>query len=116
MYSTDHIILRDIPADGNVRHRLERKPVRVATMLDESKFMELGNHLRHNDTVFLEDRMHDWDYSPVNREEPNGLGDFRYYTRVAMRADVLVVFELTKTPPESAIKFDPKTGEPVVAT
>ena len=113
MYSTDHIILRDIPADGNVCHRLERKPVRVATMLDEAKFVEQGNHLRHNDTVFLEDRMHDWNYYPVNREEPNGPGDFRYYTRIAMRADVLVVFELTKAPPESAIKFDPQTGKPV---
>lgn len=114
MYSTDHIILRDIPADGKVRHRLERKPVRVATMLNEAKFVEQGNNLVHNSTVFLEDRVHDWDYNPVNRDEPNGPGDFRYYTRVALRSDVLIVFELTKTPPASAIKFDPETGKPVV--
>lgn len=113
MYSTDHIILRDIIASGMVRHRLERKPVRVATMLNEAAFVEQGNHLRHNSTVFLEDRIHDWDYTPVDREQPNGPGDFRYYTRIAQRADVLVVFALSQTPPERAIKFDPETGLPV---
>lgn len=114
MYSTDHIILRDIPADGKVRHRLQRKPVRVATMLDEVAFIERGNNLVHNCTVFLEDRLHDWNYIPVNRDEPNGPGDFTYYTRIKLRADVLIVFELTQTPPASAIKFDPQTGKPVV--
>ena len=115
MYSTNHIILRDIPASGQVRHRLERKPVRVATMLDEVAFIEQGNHLRHNSTVFLEERIHDWDYNPVDQSQPNGPGDFRYYTRIAQRADVLVVFELTLTPPVSAIKFDPLTGTPMAA-
>ena len=113
MYSTDHIILRDIPASGLVRHRLERKPLRVATLLDEATFLEQGNHLKHNSTVFLEDRVHDWDYRPVDRTVPDGPGDFLYYTRIALRADVLIVFELTKTPPASCIKFDPQTGKPL---
>ena len=114
MYSTDHLILRDIPADGKVAHRLERKPVRVATLLNEAAFVEQGNHLRHNATVFLEDRMHDWNYTPVNSEDPDGPGDFRYYTRISTRADVLLVFAFTKLPPASAIKFDPQTGERIV--
>lgn len=115
MYSTDHIILRDIIASGMVRHRLARKPVRVATILNESAFIEQGNHLRHNNTVFLEDRIHDWDYTPVDREQPDGPGDFRYYTRIAQCADVLLVFALSKTPPDWAIKFDPQTGKPVAS-
>lgn len=115
MYSTDHIILRDIPASGKISHRLERKPVRVATMLNETAFVEQGNHLRHNSTVFLEDQIHDWHYTPLDKDQPNGPGAFHYYTRIAQRADVLVVFALSKTPPDSAIKLDPQTGKPVAS-
>lgn len=99
MYSTDHIILRNIPANHQIRHRLERKPIRVATLLNEVAFVVQGNRLLHNSTVFLEDRIHDWCYTPVDKKLPDGPGDFHYYTRIALRADVLIVFELTKTPP-----------------
>ena len=111
MYSTDHIILRDIEANGRVGHRIERKPVRVATMLNEKLFTSLGNCLVHNTTVFLEDSVHDWYFVPLDRANPNGPGDFCYYTRIALRADVLLVFALSKTPPA-----DVQTGQPVVAS
>lgn len=113
MYSTDHTIMRNVPASGRVSHRLERKPVRVATMIDEKAFVDMGNCLVHNKTVFLEDRTHDWDYKPLDRSQPDGPGDFYYYTRVAQCADVLLVFAFTKEPPVEAIKFDPQTGQPV---
>lgn len=81
----DYIILRGIQANGRVSHPLDRKPVKVATLLDEGRFNELGHALLHNKTVFLEDQWHDWTWED---------GRFRYFTRVAEVADVLVVFEM----------------------
>lgn len=95
-------ILRDVEANGLKKIPLAEKPVRVATMMDEAAFNE--DHLMiHNRTVFLEDWVSDWDFRD---------GEFRYYTRVAARADVLVVYEIDKdyTPPA---KFDGMTGKPL---
>ena len=114
MYSTDHIILRDVLANGRINHRLARKPVRVATLINEAAFVEQGNQLVHNRTVFLEDRIHDWDYTPLDHANPDGPGDFRYYTRVAEKADVLIVYAFTKEAPAGTYKFDPETGKPLV--
>ncbi|HBP6378449.1 TPA: hypothetical protein L6A07_25005 [Pseudomonas aeruginosa] len=85
LLAKDFIILRGVKASGCVSHPLNRKPVRVATMLDEAKFNEHGHGLIHMKTVFLEDELHDWTWDK---------GRFRYFTRVADVADVLVVFEL----------------------
>lgn len=49
---------------------------RRATLLNEQMFRSLGNALKHNVTVFLEDKTHDWDWRD---------GGFRYYTRIAGR-------------------------------
>lgn len=100
MYSLDHTILRDTPVSAQIKHRLDRKPLRVATLLDEATFLKLGHLLQHNKTVFFEDRFHDWNYIPVDESNPMGPGDFYYYTRIALRADVLLVFELSKTSPQ----------------
>lgn len=81
----DFLILRGIQANGRVSHPLERKPVRVATLLDEELFNCNGHSLQHNRTVFLEDQMHDWSWEN---------GRFRYFTRVTDVADVLIVYEL----------------------
>lgn len=81
----DFLILRGIKADGRVSHALERKPLKVATLLDEEQFNRNGNGLLHNRTVFLEDQMHDWAWEN---------GRFRYFSRFAGEADVLVVYEL----------------------
>ncbi len=81
----DFLILRGIKADGRVSHALERKPLKVATLLDEEQFNRNGHGLLHNRTVFLEDQMHDWAWEN---------GRFRYFSRVAGEADVLIVYEL----------------------
>ena len=91
LVAKDYEILRDIEANGRVRIPMERKPVRVATLLDERKFLEKGGALIHLETVFLEDRIHDWDHFK---------GAFSYYTRIATRADVVVVYELAPKEPK----------------
>ncbi|WP_157643861.1 hypothetical protein [Burkholderia ubonensis] len=84
LIATDYEILRAVPADGRSRGiPVARRPVRVATLLNEARFIDAGAALIHHDTVFLEDRIHDWDYRD---------GHFRYYTRVAQVADVVLVF------------------------
>lgn len=85
MKALDFEILRDVEANGLLTIDLPRKPVRVATMINEALFEQTGHTLQHQRTVFLEDKYHDWDWKD---------GKFRYYTRVAKRADVLVVYEL----------------------
>ena len=99
--ATQFEILRNVKASGLTKIPLERQPVRVATLMDEAAFNE-DHFLIHLKTVFLEDRVHDWDWSK---------GQFRYYTRVAEVADVVVVYELEDVKP--AYRFDPATGEPM---
>ncbi len=80
----DFEILRGLAANEQVKVALPRQPIRVATLIDEALFLET-KLLVHNQTVFLEDRIHDWRWTD---------GVFRYYTRVADSADVVVVYEL----------------------
>lgn len=97
-------ILRDVKASGLNKIPLPRQPVRVATLMDEDAFKR-DQFMIHNRTVFLEDRMHDWDWRD---------GEFRYYTRVADRADVLVVYEIADVAPPA--RFDVMTGKPLAAS
>lgn len=92
-------ILRNVKANGLIHIPLERQPVRVATLLNEQMFLR-DHFLVHNQTVFLEDRVHDWDWRD---------GKFRYYTRIAEEADVLVVYVLETAAP--VMRFDPETGK-----
>lgn len=86
LIATNYQILRGLRANGrNHGTPVAGKPIRVATLINEAKFKELGGALIHNDTVFLEDRYHDWNYVS---------GNLLYYTRVAEVADVVVVFEM----------------------
>lgn len=85
MKAIDFEILRGVEANGLIIVPLERKPVRVATMLNEAAFVASGNMLLHNYTVFLEDQFHDWQWKD---------GKFRYYSRIAKKADVLIVYEM----------------------
>lgn len=99
----DFEILRGVKASGLIKIPLPQKPVRVATLVNEAEF--LREHLLiHHKTVFLEDRMHDWDWQD---------GQFRYYTRIAERADVLVVYALEEVKPVA--RFDSMTGKPLAA-
>lgn len=99
--ATDYEILRSVKANGLVQIPLERQPVRVATLLDEKTFNE-DQYLIHHQTVSLEDRVHDWDWRS---------GQFRYYTRVADVADVLVVYQIEDVTPSA--RFDAMTGKPL---
>lgn len=101
LVATDFIILRDIKASGLIKIPMERKPVRVGTLLNEAKFLE-NKELKHWETVFFEDYVHDWNWDA---------GVFRFYTRIAEKADVVVAFavEEQQLPP----KFDPETGKPL---
>lgn len=83
LIATDFIILRNIKANGLASHPLERRPVKVATLIDEAAFNKAGHGLLHNKTVFLEDEVHDWNWRD---------GQFRYYTRIATEADVVIAF------------------------
>lgn len=93
-------ILREITPSGLVPIPLAEKPVCVATIINETAFLE-DHYLIHNKMVFLEDYVHDWNWQD---------GMFRYYTRVATQADVLVVYELEDVAPPA--KFDSMTGKP----
>lgn len=102
--ATKFIILRDVEV-GMKYHQLDAslgKPKIVATLLNESLFNE-DNMLIHNRTVFLEDFVHDWNYDSQGR--------FRYYTRIAEKADVLIVYEWEEAQPTP--RFDPMTGVPL---
>jgi len=92
-------ILRNMEANGRASIPLEREPVRVATLLNEPGFLE-DNYLIHQGTVLLEDRQHDWTWEK---------GRFRYFARIALRADVLIVYEEAEVDPPR--RFDPQTGE-----
>lgn len=100
-------ILRDVKAGGPAVS-LAVKPVRVATMINEESFNE-DQVLHHAVNVFLEDYIDDW-----NWDQRDG-GRFRYYSRVADVADVLIVYEIDKNY-HPAPKFDPMTGEPANRT
>lgn len=102
-------ILRGVKSGGPAVH-LPVKPVRVATMMNEALFNE-DHVLKHLENVFLEDRIHDWNW----HSRDGGL--FRYGSRVADVADVLVVYEIDKNfDPASTWEFDPMTGEPIAKT
>lgn len=36
------------------------KPIRIAYLIDETRFIASGGILEHHKSVFLEDSMHDW--------------------------------------------------------
>lgn len=101
--ATDYVILKDVQASGRRMIPMERKPVRVATIVSHEKFEASGHLMIHWETVFFEDRMHDWEWRD---------GQFRYYTRIAESADVLIVYAEEEVPPPPP-KFCAQTGAPL---
>ena len=77
---------------------LAEKPLRVCTLINEAAFNE-DHHLVHNETVFFEDFIHDWNWQD---------GKFRYYTRISDNSDVVIVYEEERVTPK--MNFDPMTG------
>lgn len=87
LIATEFEILRKVQT-GTSRIALPREPLRVATLVNEALFLETGGALIHWKTVFLEDRVHDWNWRD---------GVFRYRSRVANQADVVVVYSEVET-------------------
>lgn len=86
LIAVEYEILRNVEANGTRKIPLLREPVRVATIMDEAAFLE-KSELRHNETVFLEDKRSDWQWLD---------GAFYYYSRVVAIGDVVVVYELVE--------------------
>lgn len=64
----------------------------MAYLLDEKKFVESGGLIKHHDTLFLEDRIHDWDF----REK-----GFYYYGRdlgLEEVGDIVAILETEERP------------------
>ena len=80
--AADFEILRGVKVSGTVGVPLEREPIAVATLIDEAEFNR-GHLLKHNSTVFLEDRHHDWRWEK---------GMLYYYSRVVQVGDVVAIY------------------------
>jgi hypothetical protein len=105
LIATEFTILRGIVASGLISHDVPKRPIRVATMIDEKAFVESGHKLVHNETVFLEDFVHDWNWSA---------GKFRYYTRISESSDVLLIYaEQELIPAEKSTSFCGQCGKPL---
>lgn len=61
-FATKYEVLRGVSPTSRkpCNSQPSAKPVRVAFILNEKKFVETGGLIAHHDTVFLEDSSHDW--------------------------------------------------------
>jgi hypothetical protein len=82
LFATDYEILRNIAVDSRLHRgvQLPRKPIRVGYLMDEALFHQAGGLLEHDKTVFLDERLHDWDWQD---------GVFTYYSH-ALESDVML--------------------------
>lgn len=88
-YAKRYEILRGISPTSRLPalQQPSEKPIRIAFMLDEEKFIRLNGMMHHHHTVFLEDSMHDWMWRN---------GKFYYFGHamgIEDVGDILVVFE-----------------------
>lgn len=106
-FATKYEILRNVSPTSRTPCKVQpsAKPVRVAFLLHEQKFVESGGLIAHHDTLFLEDRSHDWDWR-------NGV--FYYYGH-AMGVDEVgdIVVILAEEDRAAVAKFDSATGKPL---
>lgn len=68
---------------------LKEKPARVARLLREKEFVAT-REFSHWENVFIDERVHDWDWDATT-------GEFRYYSHcggVGEIVDVLIVYEI----------------------
>lgn len=106
-FATKYEILRGVSPTSRTPCKIQpsAKPIRVAFLLDERKFVDSGGLISHHDTLFLEDTVHDWDWH-------NGV--FYYYGHamgVEEVGDIVVV--LTEEYREGVARFDAMTGKPL---
>lgn len=99
--ATDYEILRGVRSGCLKKIPLARRPLRVATLLNEAEF-ERTKLLVHRRTIFFEDQMHDWSWAN---------GNFRFFARAGDVNDVLVVYAEEEV--TAKCRFDPMTGQPL---
>lgn len=90
LIATRYEILRDVVVTSKkVAATLAERPARVALLLDEAAFTST-RRIEHWKTVFIDDRMHDWEWHEAD-------GAFRYYSHAAgvdEVVDVVIIYEL----------------------
>lgn len=104
-FATQYEILRGVSATSRTPCRVQpsAKPLRVAFLLNEKRFVDSGGLISHHETLFLEDSFHDWDWR-------NGV--FYYYGHAMGVEDVGdIVAILTEEDRAADAKFDPATGQ-----
>lgn len=104
-FATQYEILRGVsPTSGKpCSVQPSAKPVRVAFLLNEKKFVESGGLIKHHDTLFLEDSSHDWDWR-------NGM--FFYYGHAMGIENVGDIVAISaEEDREATLKFDPLTPD-----
>lgn len=91
--ATDYEILRDVVASIAVKRPMDRMPKRVAVLLNEAEFKRSKGVLDHLNSVFLDDRNHDWLWKD---------GFFHYFSHavhVGGKADVVIAYETVTVEP-----------------
>jgi hypothetical protein len=81
--ATDFIILRKVVSDPRINLSVEREPIAVATLMNEKRFIETKGALIQRDTIFIEDKIHDWNWID---------GKFRYFSRVVGVSDIVLIY------------------------
>lgn len=83
LVASQYQIVRGARADSKKVYAFDREPLRVAILIDEPLFSAMGDALVEGRTVYLQDRLHDWDWSD---------NAFRYYGRQGEKMNLLLVF------------------------
>ncbi len=77
----DYLVLHTPPVNSRVSVAVPRKPVRVGCLLVPLEaFVAGGCVMRHNENIFLDERLHDWDWRD---------GRLSYYSH-ALASDVQI--------------------------
>ena len=98
LQATRFTILRGLTPSGTKSIELAEEPIRICTLISEDAFNE--NHfLIHFETVYFEDRIHDWNWQN---------GKLRYFARMGEARDVIAIYEEQEVAPK--MNFDPMTG------
>ena len=76
---------------------VQKRPERVALLIDEKRFVEGLGIAQHRETIFILDRMHDWEYS----EKHNAIRVFGTIDPDSP-LDIVVAYEIEEDPKQWA--------------
>ena len=96
-----YVILRNVVRDNLALIALPEEPEMVMRLLDEERFLQSGAELLHRGTVFIDDRLHDWQWSN---------GNLRYYGPHDGEISILVVYGTETITREQPMNFCPQCG------